>query len=147
MIVMQMRNYEQIFLEAISNKINAETDYTANYSGDRDYLVGHQFLKKKWKFVFVYKKSHQADIFIESYEKELADKIQSIFELFKDQIEFLVGHKLHLVPGLRNPVLIRLMIKLDYQDSELTIEERVKDYVHIFKKFKSSLELIFKYSI
>jgi hypothetical protein len=58
-----------------------------------------------------------------------------------------MGHKLHIVPGTKNPVLLRLMIKLDYQNSDLTIEERVQEYVDMFKKFKSMLELIFKYSI
>jgi hypothetical protein len=144
MIKMQEKNYEQLFLQAVSNKINSETDYKANYGGIRDYFPGHQFLKRQWKFVFVYKKYHLAELFIESYEKELADKIESVFDLYKDNIEFLVGHKLYLVPGTNNQVLQRLMFKLDYQNSELTLEERVQEYVHIFKKFKSTLELIFK---
>jgi hypothetical protein len=140
-------NYEQRFLTAVSNKINVETDYTANYGGHRDYFVGYQFLKMNWKFVFVYKKYHEAEIFIESYERVFADKIQSVYDLYKDQIELLMGHELHLVPGTKNPVLLRLMIKLDYQNSELTLEDRVQEYVDIFKKFKCMLELIFKYSI
>jgi hypothetical protein len=143
MRVLQEANYEQLFLQAVSNKINSETDYTASYGGSRDYFVGYQFLKMNWRFVFVYKKYHHAELFIESYQKEFADKIQSVFDLYKDNIELLVGHKLHLVPGSRNPILLRLMIILDYQDSELTRDERVQEYVDIFKKFKSSLELIF----
>jgi hypothetical protein len=80
-------NYEHRFLTAVSNKINAETDYTANYGGQRDYFVGYQFLKMNWKFVFVYKKYHEAEFFIESYERVFADKIQSVYDLYKDQIE------------------------------------------------------------
>jgi hypothetical protein len=144
---MKELNDEQRFLTAVSNKINAETDYTANYGGQKDYFVGYQFLKMNWKFVFVYKKYHQTEFFIESYEGVYADKIQSVYELYKDQIEILMGHELHLVPGKKNSVLLRLMIKLDYQNSELTFEERVQEYVSNFKKFKSALELIFKYSI
>lgn len=105
--------------------------------------MGYQYLKMNWRFVFVYINYHHAELFIESYQKELADKIQSVFDLYKDNIELLVGHKLHLVLGSRNPFLLRLMIKLDYQDSELTLDEKVQEYVDIFKKFKSSLELIF----
>ncbi|QTN00303.1 hypothetical protein ERJ70_13945 [Sediminibacillus dalangtanensis] len=144
---MQEKKYEQLFLQAVSNKVNIETDYTANYGGSRDYFVGYQFLNKNWKFVFVYKKYHCAELFIESYQKEFADKIQSVYDLYKDNIELLVGHKLRLVRGSRNPDLLRLMIKLDYQDSTLPLDERVKEYMSIFKRFKSSLELIFKFSL
>ncbi|GGM40600.1 hypothetical protein GCM10011351_28500 [Paraliobacillus quinghaiensis] len=143
---MREEKYVKLFLKAVSNKINAETDYTANYNGSRDYFVGYQFLKMNWRFVFVYKKYHHAELFIESYQTEFADKIQSVFDLYKANIELLVGHKLHIVPGLKNRSLIRLMIKLDYQDSELSLDERVEEYVGIFKKFKSSLELLFKFS-
>lgn len=145
MRILQQASYEQLFLKAVSNKINAETDYTANYGDSRNYFVGYQFLKMNWRFVFVYKKDHHAELFIESYQKEFADKIQSVFDLHKDNIELLVGHKLHLVPGSKNKVLVRLMIKLDYQGSELTLDERVQEYVEVFKKFKSSLELIFSH--
>ncbi|WP_216773606.1 hypothetical protein [Metabacillus halosaccharovorans] len=144
---MQEGNYEKIFLQEVANKINVETDYTANYGGNKDYFVGYQFLKKNWKFVVVYKRYHQAELFIESYDQTFVDKIQSVYDLYQNQIESLVGHKLHLVPGARNPVLLRLMIKLDYQDCTLTLEERVQEFVNIFKKFKCSLELIFKHSI
>jgi hypothetical protein len=128
------------FLQGVSDFISNQTDYTAHFGGKRDYFIGHQFLNKPWRFVFVYKKKdNAASMFIESYKPDIADYIKKTGEENLERLTEILGCHVELVPGSKNRNLMRLVAKIQF-DEQQNLEECLELYNRTFVKFKNFLE-------
>lgn len=122
------------FLQEVSNFVATKTDYTARYSGNREYFKGHRFLEKKWNFVFSYKKDRTASMFLESYRKPETDVIKAIAENSMDELEKLLGHPVQLMQGSKNTDVYRLVVTFEF-DEDASFEECLEKYTSTFEKY------------
>ncbi|MFK4167302.1 hypothetical protein ACI2LM_13740 [Paenibacillus lautus] len=128
------------FLQEVSNFVNSQTNYSANYGGKRDYFGGRQFLNKPWNFVFTYKqKDSTAAMFIESEKPQGVELIKTIAEQKIAVLRELLRCEVELVQGVKNLELYKLVVKLKFNDTQ-TFDERISHYNETFVKLKRFLE-------
>ncbi|MFB5166704.1 hypothetical protein V2P11_13090 [Parageobacillus toebii] len=128
------------FLTEVSNFINTQTDYTAHYSGKRDYFVGRKFLNIPWRFVFVYKhRNHTAMMFIESDHPQGVELLQKIAVEKTEALRQDLGYPVELVLGAKNKRLHKLVVTLTFHENQ-PLEDRIRQYTETFVKYKAFLE-------
>ncbi|MGD6803937.1 hypothetical protein [Rossellomorea aquimaris] len=130
------------FLQSVSNFINKKTDYSAKYGGNRDYFKGHKFHNLPWRFVFAYKKKDgQGLMLIESDKDPAVEVIRHIVEKHLQTFSEVLGSEVELVRGVKNTKLYKLVVKIEFPESQ-PLEERINIFNDTFVKYKSYLETV-----
>ncbi|MGI8314650.1 hypothetical protein [Halobacillus mangrovi] len=128
------------FLQAVSDFINTNTDYTAKYGGVRSYFKGHKFIDLPWRFVFAYKKKNRtASMFVESFDQEAIEVMKYINENYLNKATERLGTDVSLVRGEKNASLFKLVVELLYTEHH-SQSDQIDKFNETFVKFKSFLE-------